>query len=252
MTVTQYMGANTNTGASPRLWAEVDSFANEIQGPGFSGHGNRGFGFFDDFLTEPGNYTETQATAGTAAIDSTPGEGGWYAIDCNSTTQHQGMQVQSPIIVFKPQALKKIVFEARFYISDHPDNVQFFLGLSELDTTIIASGANSSANHVGFESIAASSVVTGVGEKAGTRDTSATFDTLVDGSTGIVKYGFVIDELDTLTFYKNGTASTDTIATASIPIVSMALSAVCQTDGTTDPILYMDWWKCVEYFKYPK
>lgn len=216
-----------------------------------------GFFFCDDFLDLPtGRYTATQATAGTFAL--TDADGGVVIADSNSTTDTQGINVQlggTAGEMILPEADTEIWFEARVKVHDFGTagaGIQFFLGLSETDTTIIASSANSSANHIGFEAIATDSV-TGVSEKATTRGTVSSLTTLIDSDVTAdswVKLGFHVKGVDTLTFYVDGTANGTTIATTNIPAVELRPSIVVQTDGaSTDPLAHMDWWAVAKSFR---
>jgi hypothetical protein len=188
-----------------------------------------------DAAATTGDYVGTQATAGTAAISTAAP--GVLEIDCNSTTQGQGFQIQRAKSAFVPAAGKHIWAEFKLKVVDTFDKVQLFAGLSELDTTLIASGANSSANHIGWEvATAGAGVMTFAGEKAGTRGTS-TAATLAEDT--YVKLGFYVDGVTSITQYINGVTVGTAIATANIPIVAIYPSFVCQTDDTNDPILHL-------------
>lgn len=208
---------------------------------------NAGYYFRDDFMGDhdlTNAYTATQQTQGTFALDDA--EGGVALADCNSTTATQGINVQLSSTVgerFIAATGSKIWFEARVKAADIATGPEFFLGLSEIDTTIIASSANSSANHVGWESTTDDGVLLFFGEKAGTRNSAlASPHTLVDDT--YVKLGFFVDGVDKVEHYVDGTLQTTTLATANIPIVAMTPSLVCQSGGTTDPIVHLDWWEC--------
>lgn len=182
-----------------------------------------------------GDYVLTQATAGTAAISTAAP--GVLELDCNSTTQGQGVQLQRVKSAFIPAAGKHIWGEFKFKVVDTFDKVQLFAGLSEIDTTLIAAGANSSANHIGWEvATAGAGVVTFAGEKAGARGTK-TGPTLAEDT--YVKLGFYVDGVTSIQQYVNGVATGTTIGTANVPIVALYPSFVCQTDDTNDPILHL-------------
>lgn len=182
-----------------------------------------------------GDYVLTQATAGTGAISTAAP--GVLELDCNSTTQGQGVQIQRVKSAFVPAAGKHIWFECRIKVVDTFDKIQFFAGLSEIDTSVIAGGANSSANHIGWEiATAGAGVTTFVGEKAGTRGTK-TGPTLAEAT--YVTLGFYVDGVTSIQQYVNGVATGTPILTANIPIVAMYPTFVCQTDDTNDPILHI-------------
>lgn len=182
-----------------------------------------------------GEWVLTQATAGTGAISAV--DIGTLVLDSNSTTDTQGVQVQRVKSLFLPAAGKDIWAEWRCKIADTPDFCQFFGGLSEIDTSLIASSLNSSANHIGFETVTEDSIAIAVGEKAGTRGTVAAAHTFVDDTW--VKFGFKVTGVTSVQFYVNG-ASVGSLLTANIPVVAMYPSFVCQTAGTNDPILHVN------------
>lgn len=208
-----------------------------------------GYGIIDDFLVfDDHRYTLTQATAGTAALDDA--KGGVLLLDSASTTDGQGAQLQlldgTVGESFIPSADAKIYFEARVKLADigtsGSDTVDFFIGLAVSDTTIIASGANSTANHIGFEHVDDDGAVDFHSESGGTRSSSTAVHTLADGT--YVKLGFLVDGTSSVTPYVNGVAKT--AITANIPTTEMALSLVCQSAGTTDPIMHIDWVACIQ------
>ena len=213
-----------------------------------SGAIDEGFGIIDDFLAFDDASTRwllTQATAGTAACD-VAAKGGVLLLDSASSTNNQGAQLQmggaAAASSFIPNANAKIYYEARIKLADiGSTTVQAFAGLSEIDATLFASAANSSANHVGFEAI--NSTAMGIhSEKAGSRSSTASVHTVVDDA--YVKVGFVIDGLTKITPYVNGVAK-DAITT-NIPIVELTPSFVCHSSGTTDPIMHIDWVACYQ------
>ena len=228
-----YQGANSGRGLSPALWAKQPRDFQDL---------SVGFGITDDFLTfdDENKWVLTQATAGTVALD-VAAKGGVLLLDSNSTTNNQGVQVQlggaAGASSFIPSATSKIYYEARIKAADIGSTTcQVFAGLAIVDTSVFASAANSTANHIGYEAI--NSTAVGIhSEKAGTRSSTASAHTLVDDT--YVKLGFVVDGLTSVTPYVNGVAKT--AITTNIPIVALTPSFVCHSSGTTDPILHVDW-----------
>ena len=228
-----YQGANSGRGLSPALWAKQPRDFQDL---------SVGFGITDDFLTfdDENKWVLTQATAGTVALD-VAAKGGVLLLDSNSTTNNQGVQVQlggaAGASSFIPSATSKIYYEARIKAADIGSTTcQVFAGLAIVDTSVFASAANSTANHIGYEAI--NSTAVGIhSEKAGTRSSTASAHTLVDDT--YVKLGFVVDGLTSVTPFVNGVAKT--AITANIPIVALTPSFVCHSSGTTDPILHVDW-----------
>lgn len=225
---------------------------------------SEGFGILDDFLSttiavaesggaadgsdaaQVGQWLLTQASAGTALQDPAA-KGGVLLLDSNSTTNNEGAQIQLggngiAAASFIPNANAKIYYEARIKLADiGSTTVQVFAGLSEVDSSLFASAANSSGNHVGFEAI--NSTAMGIhSEKATARSSTAAVHTVVDGT--YVKVGFVIDGLTKITPYVNGVAKA--AITTNIPIVAMTPSFVCHSSGTTDPIMHIDWVACYQ------
>ena len=55
---------------------------------------------------------------------------------------------------------------------------------------------------------------------------------------------FLFDGLTKITPYVNGEAKTT--VTSDIPIVALTPTLVCQSGGTTDPIMSVDWVACYQ------
>lgn len=228
-------------GLSPTIWSQAS--LTEISNGGLT----EGFGFEDDFLsfTDTHGWVLTQATAGTVAPDAAA-IGGAVLLDSNSTTNNQGVQIQYGGAVgaasFIASASSKIYFEARVKIADIGSTTcQMFAGLAVVDTSVLASAANSTANHIGFEAI--NTTAMGIhSEKAGSRSSTAAVHTVVDDA--YVKLGFVVDGLTKITPFVNGVAKA--AITTNIPIVGMTPSFVCHSSGTTDPIVHVDWVACYQ------
>lgn len=181
-----------------------------------------------------GEYVLTQATTGTAAISTAAS--GVLELDSNSTTSTQGAQLQRVKSAFVPVAGTKIWAEFQFKIVDTYDKVELFVGLSEIDTTLIAASANSSANHIGWECVTDNGVLVFAGEKAGARGT-ATSATIAEDT--YIRVGFKVDGVTSITQYVNGVATGTALATANIPVVALYPSFVCQSAGTNDPIMHL-------------
>ena len=181
-----------------------------------------------------GDYVGTAATAGTAAIGTA--EPGVLVLDSGSTTQGQGMQVQRTKAAFVPAANKSIWFEAKVKLVTSL-SAQVFVGLAASDTSIIASNAMSTNNRIGWTSVTGDGVLLFDSDKAGTGATS-TGTTLVAGTYQYL--GFVYDGVaDTVQQYVNGVATGSAVATANIPKLVVYPSFVCQTNGTTTPLLHV-------------
>lgn len=211
---------------------------------------------FDSFDADD-DFTVTNATAGTA--DVIDGAGGILELDSASTTADQGVQVQHKTETILPADGKPIIFEARLKISEHStgvvDSAQIFVGLSVLDTTIMASGANSSTDHIGWESNAVT--VADVhgrldfhAEKGGDRASVSTAHTYEANDTYVI-LGFFVDGIGYVTPLVNGIAGTSIeTGSANIPVTAgtgdMAASFLCQSEGTHDPTMDLDWYYVIQ------
>lgn len=211
------------------------------------------FFFFRDYQTLLANeFTATQATAGTFDIGTPNANVGFVGeaqLDCNSTTAAQGIQVQYHDTAIVPNSGVLVAFEARLKAMDIATGPEFFCGLSIVDSTIIASSANSSTDHIGFESVSDDGVLLFHTEDGGTRVSGATSPhTLVDGATTTdgtewVKLGFRIETDLSVNVYVDGVL-TDVAFTTTPDIAVGSLlvpSFVCQSGGTTDPVVHLDW-----------
>uniref|UniRef100_A0A6M3XKT1 Uncharacterized protein n=1 Tax=viral metagenome TaxID=1070528 RepID=A0A6M3XKT1_9ZZZZ len=202
---------------------------------------------FDDFQKCPvtaEDYTLTQASTGTMAL-SAGADNGVLLLDCNSATTTQGAQIQRVAASFTPKAGRTIWFETRIKVADTGSLAtagEIFAGLAEIDTTIIGTSAVSTSNHIGFSSVTDNGVLLANSEKADTGDTGT--GTTIAEDTYVV-LGFKVNGVTDIEFYVNGTL-TDKHVTASIPIVALAPSFVMQSSGTTDPIMHIDYWTCMQ------
>lgn len=181
-----------------------------------------------------GDYVLTQATTGTGAISTAAA--GVLELDSNSSTSAQGATLQRAKSPFVPTAGKGLWFEAKVKVVDTFDKVELFVGLSELDTSLIAASANSSANHIGWEVVSDDGLLIFAGEKASARATTTGVQLAEDT---YVTLGFYADGVSTIQPYVNGVAVGTALVTASIPVVALYPSFVCQSAGTNDPILHI-------------
>lgn len=181
-----------------------------------------------------GDYVLTQATTGTAAISTAAP--GVLELDSNSTTGGQGANLQRVKSIFVPTAGKHIWAEFKVKVVDTYDKVEFFCGLSDVETGIIASSANASDNHIGWQCVTTDGVLLFSAEKAGTGATKAA-TTLAEDT--YVKLGFYVNGVTEIEQYVNGVLTGTNHVTANIPVVALCPSFVCQSDGTNDPIMHI-------------
>lgn len=201
----------------------------------------RGKYFRDDFMYLPtGKYTATAATSGTFTAGAE--EGGVAVANPGAATNEQGINVQAPAALFKPQANSQIWFEGRIKWSAITNGLEFFLGLSDVETAIIASGAVASDNFVGWSSVTTDGVLLFNSENATAGNTGAA--TTVEAAT-YLKLGFHIDGLNKITQYINGVKTGTAKVAANIPAVVMCPSLVAQANGTQNTVS-IDWWECFQ------
>lgn len=204
----------------------------------------------DDFAAfdADDDYVVTQATAGTA--DVIDGKGGLLQLDSNSTTADQGIQVQRKIETFLPAAGKNLLFECRVKVTDTIDKVQFFAGLSILDTSIFASGEVSASNYIGFVLDATEQGGSNAGKPslelnstAGSEEKQSAAATLAEDT--YIRLGFYLEGITSVTPIVNGVPGTR-IDITNCPITELSPSFACQSEGTNDPIAVFDWYYCVQ------
>jgi hypothetical protein len=172
------------------------------------------------------DWTLTQATAGSAAISTTVP--GCLLMNSGDTTAHHGAQIQKKVAAFIPAAGKDFWFEC--FCQPGFLTGEFFFGLAAVDTTIIASGAMSTNNRIGWTGVAGDGVMQFDSDKAGTsqQSTGATLST-----SAMTAFGFKYDgTADTLQQYINGVATGSAIATTYIPKLVIYPSFVCQNQAT--------------------
>lgn len=181
-----------------------------------------------------GDYVLTQASTGAAAISTAAP--GVLELDSNSTTATQGANLQRVKSAFVPAADKDIWFETSIKVVDTFDKAELFIGLSEIDTTLVASSANSSANHIGWQCVTDNGVLLFSAEKAGAGATKAA--ATIEEAT-YIKLGFRVIGVTEIEQYVNGVKVGTNHVAANIPVVALYPSFVCQSGGTNDPILHI-------------
>jgi len=208
--------------------------------------------FFEDFMNWKGvaiattamaGWTVTQDTAGAVSTSDTA-QGGVLLIDCDSTTVTQGINLQytEGTLPFIPVAGQDIWFECRLAV-DEALTCEFFAGLSNADTNILDTSAMASENCIGWQCVTDDGVLLFAAEKATEGATKAS-TTLVEDT--YVRLGFHVKGVTSIDHYVNGVKQSTSHVTANIPIVGLTPSFVCQSDGTQDPIIHLDWVKCVQ------
>lgn len=205
------------------------------------------YGRYFDCKANLANGTGTQATAGTGAYIADTVAGGYSVleVDSNSTTNGQGYQIQWKGAGVYPEEGMTVYGHARVRFLDIATGPEFFAGLGTIDTTLIASDAMSASDWIGFLSLSGGTIKFGVDD--GTEDLSdSAIHTMVDGvsttdGTEIVDLDFRWEVGSTLEVYVNGVLADITgIDLGNEPDDGFVVpSVVCQTNGTTDPILHV-------------
>lgn len=190
-----------------------------------------------DATATTGDWTLTQSVTGTAAMSTT--QTATLLIDAGATTDNQGVNLQNLKAGFVPAANKSLWYEAYVTLTATTPPVtraQLFVGMAASDTTIIAAGAQTTNNRIGWQILDGGLLVTTFTcDKAGTA-TTKTGPTLVSATA--IRLGFFYDGVaDTVQQFVNGVASQTAVATANIPKLIIYPSLVCQSDATDRPNL---------------
>lgn len=192
-----------------------------------------------------GTFTGTQATAGTGAlVNGVAGTGALLEIDCNSTTSTQGYQAQFTGHGVYLNSFQTLYFETMLRAHDIATGPEFFAGHATVDTTIIGSSAVSPTHWVGFYI-----VDDGVGVTFGMDDNSTVTnhtsdvyslvdaDVTTDGSEWVT-LGYRWQRDIGCSFSVNGVVTPLAgYSAANDPAGFMVPSFVCQSSGTTDPLI---------------
>lgn len=207
---------------------------------------SRSWVYFDDFFTfddtaTVGDWVATNATAGDA--EKADGAGGIVLLESDSTTDDQGIQMQSSAETVLLGAGKPVYCEARLKISD-VDKCQFCFGLAKVDTTIFASGELTAAGTTPRALIymsattQASATTAGkgqftVGDGSGSNDMANTTGlAFVDDTWTVI--GFSVDyDANEARIYQDGRLIEILALTrANIPTEELAVSFAALSEGT--------------------
>jgi hypothetical protein len=198
--------------------------------------------FFDDFSYVQKSseaWILTQATTGTAVKSGQS----LLTMNAGAATDGQGPQMQLAGLDLKPAANKHIWFEVR--LKDSFITGDFFFGLANLDTTLIASSAVTMTDYIGFASFTGDGVLDLVTSSAsGTQGITAGVKTL--GAATFVRLGFYVDGLTSVTPYIDGVAGTPMAIAARIPIVGLTPSLTVHATGTNQDVVDVDWVRALQ------
>jgi len=196
-------------------------------------------------------WTCTQGGNDKGVLRIIDGAGGLLDIYSESTTQHEGLTVQQTVAPFLCAADKDIWFEARVRVTDTFDKCEFFCGLAKIDGTLLKNDGDmdQTADYIGF---GVETTLSGVTSFYACKDATELKDST--GATGTLpeadwmRFGFHVDGTTGIKAFIDGDPfALTTVLYTNIPTTDpLAISFVCQTDGTNDPILAVDWVKCVQ------
>jgi hypothetical protein len=211
-----------------------------------------GYIFYEDFTnwrtatptsTTMTGWTGNAATSGSVTIPDSAG--GWLNL-ISAETAARGMQVQKNHEIFFPAVDKPIWFEARIRLLVTLV-AEVFVGLSNNDTSILSGSANTSTDHIGWQSVTDDGVLLFTTENAGTGNTEAA-STLVVGTA--IRLGFKVENATSSTMvvnqYINDVKQAAGGVNANVSVMELKPSLVCQSGGTGVPVLHVDYVKCVQ------
>jgi hypothetical protein len=236
-------------GLTPRIWKGIDPVAASFNPMYGSFHLERWRTWGEAVDASPvrnGSAILTRATAGTATVLTGPaGFGSILELDSESSTDNQGANLMFDSLRFTPEAGAVVAFEAMIRAKDIATGPQFFAGLAvPTSTAIITSGAlATNIDRLGFSSVTDNSVVILSACDGTTADVSGTVHTLVDGATTTsgaewVRLGIRWEYGVKIEATINGVlADTSALSITAEPDGVVAPAFVCQSAGTTDPII---------------
>lgn len=193
--------------------------------------------FYDPAVGDDGNATDTSATTGAAAIltDLSQGNGAVLALDAGAATAAQGEQLQWKMFGLTPDATKPIYFRAKLVFKTTVVN-EFFIGLAEVDTTVIASSA-SGAKMVGFGQLGDDDGNIDAVAADASDGTSITKSLALDAAVD-TEYDFqFIATTGKVRYWVNGVEAP--AITTTIPTDAMCPTIVCQGAGSGRPVVHL-------------
>lgn len=191
-------------------------------------------------------WTGQNQTSGSGTLPD--GLGGLLRLNAAATTAARGVQFQKLGEVFLPTVSKPIWFEAKVILNTTLA-AELFVGLAKDDNTIISGSANTSTDHIGWQSVTDDGVLLFTAEKAGAGVTKAS-TTLVAGTA--VRLGFRVLNATATTMkiehWVNDTKQSTTQLNANVTVEAIKPSLVCQAGGTGTPTFDNVYMKCVQLY----
>ncbi len=180
-----------------------------------------------------------ESGAGVTTVDlSDPAHGGVLEVDCDAGANDGAqMQYHAPLAL---SSCNRVAMEARLSVAD-ADQAQHFLGVCNLDSSVIASGAHSGTDYVGVQAIGTDAVTLATRKASGTASsTSLTGGTLADAT--YIKLGWVYDRSrGTIDAYVNGEKAGYYDGSEIPTTVLVYPTLVAQCEDTGGDITLVDW-----------
>jgi len=246
-----------NRGLTPGCWLGIDVAAKDP---------SLGFVHVEDYKLhpDPASYLLTQkGSVGQVLLDETEEYGVWQ-VDCNSITADQGINLQMRGMGIKPTEFGVIAFETRVRLDDIGTRVagngyNAAIGLCNWDTSFLASGTvdtsgNNITDYAMFISLSSGTTINSQAKwsfqmtrlgSGNDVDLQKDIADIVDGDvtpTAWVKLGFRAEVGKSLELFVNGAkVSSSSILPPIVPDAIVYPTFVCESEGTVDPILMVDW-----------
>ena len=260
-------GNKGHEGLSSALWRDVNESA-VANNPGngyaklFSG---ADLGIFTTLSSTTTNewVNNTEVNNGTVTVINgvTGATGPVLELDTASVTDLDGVNVQFLRMGVTPEDGYDIYFEARVAQTDIggstvSSSAEMFAGLASSSTTVMTGTIPQAADWMGFYTpLADGTLIFGVDEGTAPSITASSVHTLVDldqanatvasrNPEAWVKLGCVLrGTANGGEYYVNGVAGTQSVTWTSGPDAVVYPTFVSQSNATTDPIVYLHWFK---------
>lgn len=241
--VSNAYGTAVGTGPSPAIWEGVP-LLDIMLNP------QLGFVYFDDFLgqidvtNDDGWALDISAGSGTISPLTTD-QGGVMQISSVGSTEDDSINAQLTNCSFLPAAGTKIYFEARVNMVNATE--QFFIGLAEVDTTLLASGAlDNVVCKCGFyhQHDDTDDKLSAVCSDDASEEIDA--DVVANVDNTYIKLGFIIDGVTKVTYYADGVEVASCVDTSDLPneVMCLSLFAGCQAAAG---VMHVDWIRIAQY-----
>jgi len=217
-----------------------------------------GYIVFEDFTQFPlitdadaptlSGWTCTQGGNTKGLLRLLTGTTGILEVDSESTTQHEGLHIQQAIAHFKCAAGKDIWYETRLKVLETYATVQLWAGLSKIDGTLIKNDGDldTTSDYIGFGMETGAAGAIKFYECVGGAELSDSVVTCAENT--YIRLGFHIDGITGVHCFVNGAeVALTTVVYTGLPVDdALTLGFTCQTEGTEDPMLHVDWVRCVQ------